>query len=84
MVTVFGWTVEQIAYAKQRSNQWRGAGIRADLEGIVDIQNWWLEHSWPDPLSVRLEGVTPEYDYEWAWRAVRAAAEVSRSHGGVC
>jgi hypothetical protein len=73
---VYGWTSEQWAYAKQRHKLHGNSEAAADLQGMVEVQAWWRSHSWPEPMSVRLEGVVLESDRGWAAKAMHAAALV--------
>lgn len=81
----FGWTLEQIAYAKQRHKLHSGGDLSPNADGILALRKWWAESNWPDPLSVRLDGVVLESDTGWAATAMREvaliAAQLSRSAG---
>jgi hypothetical protein len=71
--TIFGWTGEQWAYAKQRHKLHGNAELAADMRGMIALQEWWRSHNWPDPLSIRLEGVVMDGDEAWGAKAMSAA-----------
>jgi hypothetical protein len=66
----FGWTIEQIAYAKQRHKLHGLGDLPPNADGILKLREWWMESNWPDPLSVLLDGVVLEYDMGWASKAM--------------
>ena len=72
-MTVFGWTVEQLAYAKRRHEQFGFSDMAPSTIGILELKKWWSINDWPAPLSVRLEGVKPEMNLGWAAEAIREA-----------
>lgn len=74
-----GWTVNQTACAKQRYNLHLLCDLPKDADGLMRLHRWWVERSWPEPLSVRIEGVEPELDVEWASEAIRNAVVASLS-----
>jgi hypothetical protein len=73
---VLGWSHEQWAYAKQRHKLHGNPEPAAGMSGLLTVREWWNSHPWPEPLSVRLEGVVLESDNDWAARAVYAALVV--------
>jgi len=75
---MFGWTAEQWAYAKQRHKLHGNPDLSADSDGMLLLLTWWRGHSWPDPLSVRLEGVVLESDNNWAAKAIHSAMVFGR------
>lgn len=65
--TVFGWTLEQYAYAAARL----GEPMPPNAEGLLAVKRWWQQHQhWPEPLTVQLAGVNPEMFMGWAAKAV--------------
>jgi hypothetical protein len=70
---IFGWTTEQWAYAKQRHKLHGNAEPDANSSGLMTVHEWWHSHPWPEPLSVRLEGVVLESANDWAARAIHEA-----------
>lgn len=73
---VYDWTAEQWAYAKQRHKLYGNGDAAADLQGMSDVQEWWHSNGWPEPMSVRLDGVVLESDRRWAIKAMYAAGLV--------
>ena len=71
---ILGWDTQQWGYAKARHALHGNTDISEDLPGMVELHRWWIERGWPDPLSVRFEGVVLEFDEGWAARAMSAAA----------
>lgn len=66
---VFGWTIDQIAFAKKRHQFYQNIDLPQNTEGIIRLQRWWDEHNWPAPLSVKIDGVEEEKDTKWAIKA---------------
>jgi hypothetical protein len=63
-----------LAYAKQRHKA-HGNELQADLNGICELRKWWFSRRWPEPLSVRFEGVVLEADDVWAAKAMNSAIQ---------
>lgn len=74
MLSLFGWTTEQIAYAKRRHERMQGGVLPQTTTGVAMLKAWWQKNNYPEPLSVALEGVAPELDTGWAVSAVCSTA----------
>lgn len=73
---LFGWTTEQIAYAKQRHDRHVGAHLEANAASVLALQKWWALHDWPAPLSVLFYGVNLQKGCtDWAAEAVCATSK---------
>ena len=73
--TIFGWTVKQTGYAKQRYNAQGESAIPANMEGLLQLKSWWESSEWPDPLEILFENVVLEFDRSWAATAFKTANE---------
>lgn len=73
----FGWTTDQIAYAKQRHKLHGGGPLSPNADGLLTLRKWWTENNWPEPLSVRLGGVVLESDVGWAATVAREVALIA-------
>lgn len=74
MSTVFGWTTQQIAFAKQRHENMEKRSLNPTMESILELRHWWDIRRWPEPLSIALAGIEHDLDINWAATAVYDAA----------
>lgn len=69
----YGWTVQQIAYAKQRYNEIVGDDqLPLNFVGILDLIRWWRLREYAEPLSVKFDKVDLSFDFEWAYEVTRS------------
>lgn len=74
----YGWTLEQIAYAKQRYNEIVGDDqLPLNFVGILDLIRWWRLREYSEPLSIRFDKVDLQFDFDYAY-------EVASSFDKLC
>lgn len=71
---VFGWSVQQIAFAKQRYATIEKRELDKTMESILELRAWWDIRRWPEPLSIVLADIEPDLDINWAATAMHDAA----------
>lgn len=73
---ILGWDNRQWGHAKGRYVLHGNAEPQENMDGLLDVQQWWHKHHLTEPLEVRLERVVYESDNVWAARAMCAAAKL--------